>query len=165
MKLTSVAAIAALALSTATAYPDQRPVLCTRGADPRVGGFDYREDEVYKLWTTPEATILVKLADGERGWAVAGADVCPPHKKDDPKPDDHKDCSISAELLGNFLFLKFWRCVIPSPVQLNTRTSDGKPWRMYNFEVHTEPQICGEPSANVEPTRRDWQLVNSAQAA
>lgn len=143
------------------AFADQRPVPCTRGGDPRVGCFDYREDEVYRLWTTPEATILVKLAAGEVIDAVTGADVCPT-KKDGT--DDHANCSISAGPRGNFLFLKFWRCIIRSPVQMNTKAPDGKP-RMYNFEVHTEPDVCGEPAAAAEPTKRDWQLVHSAEAA
>jgi type IV secretory pathway VirB9-like protein len=152
----------ALALSGAPALADQRPVPCTRGGDPRVGCFDYREDEVYRLWTTPEATILVKLAAGETIDAVTGADVCPAARKD--QSDDHANCSISAGPRENFLFLKFWRCVIPSPVQMNTKAPDGKT-RMYNFEVHTEPQICSEPAANTDPTKRDWQFVHSAGAA
>ena len=161
MRLVSFTA-AALMLSGHVAFADQRPVPCTRGGDPRVGCFDYREDEVYRLWTAPEATILVKLATGETIDAVTGADVCPPSAKD--KADDHANCSISAGPRGNFLFLKFWRCSIPVPLQMNTKTADGKP-RMYNFEVHTEPQICNEPAANAEPTKRDWQMVRSAEAA
>lgn len=158
------AAAVALAFSSCGSFADQRPVPCSPGSDPRNGCFDYREDQVYKLWTTPEATLLIKLAPGETIDAVAGADVCPPPKKD--QASDHKDCSIEAGPRGNFLFLKFWRCVIPSPVQLSTKKPDGTFWRMYNFEVHTEPEICAEIDPKAEPPKqRDWQLINSAAAA
>jgi type IV secretory pathway VirB9-like protein len=156
--------VVALAFSAHLAHADQRPVPCTRSADPRVGCFDYREDEVYKLWTTPEATLLIRLADGETIDAVVGADVCRPVNKESPQTQATEKCNIMAGPRGNFLFLKFLGCVIPEPVQMNTKTADGKS-RMYNFEVHTEPQICGEPTAMSAPAKRDWQLVGTAEAA
>src|SRR5215467_3058864 len=155
-------AAVAIALST-HAFADQWPRACARGGDPRVGCLDYRPDEVYKLWTVPEASILVKIGDDEKIDAATGADVCPPPQKD--KSLTHDNCSIEAAPRGNLLFVKFWRCVIPSPLQMESIGPDGKR-RIYNFEVHTEPMICPpEPQAKPEPTKRDWQLVNAANAA
>lgn len=160
-----LATTAALVFSSQMASADQRPVPCARGGDPRVGCFDYREDEVYKLWTTPEATLLIKLAEGEIVDAIVGADVCPQPVKGGP-PINHDNCSIEAAARGNVVFVKFWRCVIPSPVQMSGKTAKGET-RPYNFEFHTEPQICPEPGAAVaQPSKnRGIQAVSTAEAA
>src|SRR5215472_17057145 len=106
------------------AFADQWPRLCSRGADPRIGCFDYRPDDVYKIYTGPEASIVIKISDDEKVESATGADTCPPPQKD--KPSNHDNCSIEAGPRGNLLFVKFWRCVIPSPFQMDSLTSDGK---------------------------------------
>jgi type IV secretion system protein VirB9 len=124
--------------------------------DNRIGEVVYRPNDVTKIWSTPAGVILIQFGEGEIFDAATGADACPPHYK----PEDN--CGFSAEPRGNFLFLKLRKCLIPEPVLVLTKTASGK-FRSYNFELHTEPQICSDtPIAQPDS---GMKLVSSANAA
>lgn len=124
--------------------------------DPRVGYFTYMSDDVYRIWSTPDASLLIKLGDGEEFDSIGGADMCSPAAK------EFANCGIEAIPRTNFVHLKFHRCLIPEPMQMITKSAAGE-LRSYNFEVHTEPTICADAGAPSKDP--NWRLVSSANAA
>lgn len=151
----AVCALAAPALATQDPVPGP--------LDRRVGSFTYVENDVFRIWSVPGASFVIKLAEGETIDAATGADVCP---KDAKKEDLEKlDCGIIAAHTGNnFLRLKFLKCLIPEDLLMTTKSPSGK-MRMYNFEVHTEPTICKGPSPVPPPRPKGFELISTANAA
>jgi type IV secretory pathway VirB9-like protein len=151
---------AALCALTTPAYATQDP-LPSRD-DPRVGSFTYVETDVFRIWSAPEASFIIKLAEGEIADAVTGADVCPEVKAGEKPPTN---CGIIALPRYNWVHLKFQHCLIPEMLLVVGKTANGK-MRMYNFEVHTEPLVCdtAAPPAKPKPSI-DVRLISTATAA
>lgn len=98
--------------------------------DGRIRFVNYDPNNVVRLWTAAGATMTIQFGEGE---TITNVSV----------PDAH---TLKAEPKENFLFLKAAGCLIPEPVTVLTRNTNGKV-RPYNFEIHTNPQICPAPGA------------------
>jgi type IV secretion system protein VirB9 len=160
IKSTLLASAAITLALSATAYAEQMPV--PSRYDKRIGELIYRPNDVFKIWSAPGAVMSIQFSDDETIDAATGAHTCPPNYQPPAADKPETECGFSAQPRGNFLYLKFRRCLIPQMLLVGTKTAAGK-MRSYAFEVHTEPEICGDDAAPKPDS--GVKLVSSANAA
>ncbi len=141
-----------------SAHAEQVPV--PSRYDSRIGELTYRANDVYKIWSAPAGVMTIRFADDEsaEGGFGTSADACP----DKYKPDDN--CGLDIKPRANVIVLKFRKCLIPEMLLVATKRADGK-LRNYSFEVHTEPEICGDDQPAAKPAEGGLKFVSSANAA
>ncbi len=160
MKTTPLACTALTLVLGMSAHAEQVPV--PSRYDSRIGELIYRPNDVFKIWSAPAAAMMLRFSDDETFDAGVAADGClqnyQPPAEGKPEP-----CALSIQPRSNVVYLKFRKCMIPQMLLITMKTAAGK-LRPYNFEVHTEPMICGDDAAPAKPDG-GVKLVSSANAA
>ena len=119
------------------AFPAWAVQICKPGKkDSRVWTCVYDPDNIYKVWSAPNAELMFSLAPDEQVINVEAADTE----------------VVKGGWSDNLATLKFQGCALPQQAFIVTHKTSNNEARHYVFSIETVPQVCSKDIPSVKAT-------------